>query len=194
MSGFLVKLCRFMCFQLFYRLETHGCTISSMKRLSKSSNENHSNQTSYSWTIVDHHTDDIKHLTTVKDLILMFFFVGQRLKSSRTSTEKTLDSNRFWKGKTRNCFLRSSSAHWRSGTRRTECVWGRWDECLRTGTWSLQTTVNWFPVTVYRSVYSVVPSAHMSDQMPRAVSLFASQYWLSNKGTEPAGSGERFGN
>lgn len=102
--------------------------------------------------IEDHHTDDIKHLMTVKDLILMFSFVGQRLKSFWTSTEKILDSNRFWRGKTRNCFLPSSSAHWRSGTRRTECVWGRWDECLRTGTWSLHTTVNWFPVTVNHSV------------------------------------------
>lgn len=185
MSGFLVILCRFMCFQLFSRLETHGCTISSMRRLLKSSHENHINQTSY-----------IKHLTTVKDLILMFSFVGQHLKSFRTSTEKILDSNKFWRGKTRNCFSASSSAHWRSGTRRTECVRGRWDECLQTRTWSLQTTVNWFPVTVYRSVYGVIPSAHMSDQMPRAVSLFASQYWLSNKGTntEPAGSGQRFGN
>lgn len=128
MSGFLVILCRFMCFQLFSRLETHGCTISSMRRLSKSSHENHSNQTSYSRTIMDHHTDDIKHLTTVKDLILMFSFVGQHLKTFRTSTEKILDSSRFWRGRTRNCFSPSSSAHWRSGTRRTECVWGRWDE------------------------------------------------------------------
>lgn len=190
MNGFLVILCRFMCFQLFSRLtaarapQWEGFQSLAMK---SSAIRPH---------IVGHHTDDIKHLTTVKDLILMFSFAGQRLKSFRTSTEKILDSNRFWRGKTRNCFSPSSSAHWRSGTRRTECVWGRWDECLRTGTWSLQTTVNWFPVTVYRSVYGVIPSAHMSDQMPRAVSLFAFQYWLSNKetNTEPAGSGQRFGN